>query len=143
MCISSGLCQRIFPVPPDFFPICLQFHFLPEILSSHYFEPVSLCFNDYRLAAGLGTQYRHLHFCQGGWGSLLLACAPGFALSLAEGMGVCSPVLHGVKGLLVGDVVHEDEAHGSPVVGCGDGPVPLLPCCVLGKKSKGSERTHP
>lgn len=31
-----------------------------------------------------------------------------------------SPVLHGGKGLLVGDVIHEQEAHGSAVVGCGD-----------------------
>merc|ERR1719431_583935 len=30
------------------------------------------------------------------------------------------------EGLLVGDVVHEDEAHGAAVVGRGDGPVPLL-----------------
>lgn len=34
--------------------------------------------------------------------------------------------------LLVGDVVHEYEAHGAPVVGGGDGPVPLLARRVLG-----------
>ncbi len=33
--------------------------------------------------------------------------------------------------LLVGDVIHKDEAHGAPVVGSRDGPVPLLPRCVL------------
>ena len=42
-----------------------------------------------------------------------------------------SPILHGAEGLLIGDVVHEDEAHGPAVVGCGDGPVALLACCVL------------
>ncbi len=35
--------------------------------------------------------------------------------------------------LLVGDVIHEDKAHGAPVVGSRDGPVPLLPRCVLKK----------
>jgi hypothetical protein len=54
--------------------------------------------------------------------------------------GQHSPVLHGVEGLLVGDVVHQDETHGPPVIGGGDGPVPLLPCCVLGTKSPWSER---
>lgn len=55
----------------------------------------------------------------------------------AYGMSVVaqdSPVLHGGKGLLVGDVIHEQEAHGSTVVGCGDCPVALLACCVLGKQ---------
>ena len=42
-----------------------------------------------------------------------------------------SPVLHSAEGLLVGDVVHEDEAHGPAVVGGGDGPVALLASCVL------------
>lgn len=45
-----------------------------------------------------------------------------------------SPVLHGGKGLLVGNIIHEQEAHGSPVVGCGDRPVAFLPCRVLGKQ---------
>lgn len=44
-----------------------------------------------------------------------------------------SPVLHSGKGLLVGDVIHEQETHGSAVVGCGDRPVALLACCVLEK----------
>ena len=35
------------------------------------------------------------------------------------------------EGLLAGDVVHQYEAHGPPVVGRGDGPVPLLPSRVL------------
>ena len=33
--------------------------------------------------------------------------------------------------LLAGHVVHEDEAHGAPVVGGGDGPVALLAGSVL------------
>ena len=33
--------------------------------------------------------------------------------------------------LFTRDIVHEDEAHGSSVVGCGDGPVPLLVSRVL------------
>lgn len=49
-------------------------------------------------------------------------------------VGRHSPVLHGGEGLLVGDVIHEQEAHGSTVVGRGDGPVTLLACCVLGKQ---------
>ena len=35
------------------------------------------------------------------------------------------------EGLLVGDVIHEDEAHGSTVVGCCDSPVALLSSRVL------------
>lgn len=46
------------------------------------------------------------------------------------------PVLDGIEGLLVGNVVHEDEAHGSSVVSCGDGAVTLLTCCILDFKSK-------
>lgn len=46
------------------------------------------------------------------------------------------PVLDGVEGLLVGDVVHEDEAHGASVVGCGDGAVTLLTCRVLEEGEK-------
>lgn len=49
------------------------------------------------------------------------------------------PVLDGVEGLLVGDVVHEDEAHGSSVVGRGDGAVTLLACRVLEQKEKFSQ----
>lgn len=52
------------------------------------------------------------------------------------------PVLHSIEGLLVGDVVHEDEAHGTPVVGCRDGPVPLLPRCVLGRRGGVSEQRY-
>lgn len=76
------------------------------------------------------------------------ACTPGFTPSLAqkticEQVGARSPVLHRIEGLLVGDVVHEDEAHGAPVVGCRDGPIPLLPRRVLGKKRQGvREDTH-
>lgn len=42
-----------------------------------------------------------------------------------------SPVLHSAEGLFIGDVVHEDEAHGPAVVRSGDGSVALLACCVL------------
>ena len=35
------------------------------------------------------------------------------------------------KRLLVGDVIHEDEAHGTPVVGSGDCAVALLSSCIL------------
>ncbi len=42
-----------------------------------------------------------------------------------------SPVLNCIEGVLVSDVVHEQEAHGSSVIGCGDGTVALLPCCIL------------
>lgn len=49
-------------------------------------------------------------------------------LSIVPGVGLDlrGPVLHGSKGLLVGNVIHEQEAHGSTVVGCGDGTVALL-----------------
>ena len=46
------------------------------------------------------------------------------------------PVLDSVEGLLVGDVIHEDEAHGAAVVGCGDGAVTLLPRRVLETKTQ-------
>jgi hypothetical protein len=36
-----------------------------------------------------------------------------------------------MEGLLVCDVIHKDEAHGSAVVSSGDGPVPLLSRRVL------------
>ena len=42
-----------------------------------------------------------------------------------------SPVVYAAERLLAGDVIHQDEAHGSPVVGGGDGAVPLLARCVL------------
>lgn len=42
-----------------------------------------------------------------------------------------SPVLHSVERLLVGDVIHEQEAHGSSVVGRGNGAISLLTCSVL------------
>lgn len=41
------------------------------------------------------------------------------------------PVLYAVEGLLVGDVVHEYEAHGASVVGRRDGAVALLSGRVL------------
>lgn len=44
-----------------------------------------------------------------------------------------SPILHGGEGLLVGNVIHEQKAHGSSIVGCGDRAVALLARCVLGK----------
>lgn len=42
-----------------------------------------------------------------------------------------SPVLYSVERFLVGDVIHEQEAHGSSVVGSGDGAISLLTCSVL------------
>lgn len=48
-----------------------------------------------------------------------------------------SPVLHAVEGFLVGDIVHEDEAHGPSVVGGGDGAVPLLAGRVLWGNGRG------
>lgn len=53
-------------------------------------------------------------------------------LSIVPGIGLdlCGPVLHGSEGLLVGNVIHEQEAHGSSVVGCGDRTVALLARCV-------------
>jgi hypothetical protein len=48
------------------------------------------------------------------------------------------PVLDSIEGLLIGDVVHQNKAHGPTVIRCGDGPVPLLPSCVLGEKKKES-----
>lgn len=41
------------------------------------------------------------------------------------------PVLHCIEGFFTGDVIHEDEAHGTSVVGCSDGPVPFLSSCIL------------
>ena len=45
-------------------------------------------------------------------------------------VGQCLPVLHRGEGLLVGDVIHEQETHSSAIVGRGDCPVALLACCV-------------
>jgi len=45
-----------------------------------------------------------------------------------------SPVLDCVEGVLVADVIHEQEAHGSSVVRRGDGAVALLPRRVLRAK---------
>lgn len=53
-----------------------------------------------------------------------LSIVPGVGLDLG------GPVLHGGKGLLVGNIIHEQEAHGSPVVGRGDRSVAFLSCRV-------------
>ena len=37
-----------------------------------------------------------------------------------------APVLYGAEAFLVGDVVHKYKAHGSSIIGGGDGSVPLL-----------------
>lgn len=47
---------------------------------------------------------------------------------------MCLPVLHSIEGFLIGDVIHEDEAHGTSIVGCSDGSVSLLSRRVLGKR---------
>jgi hypothetical protein len=44
---------------------------------------------------------------------------------------VCLPVLDSIKRFFVGDIVHENKTHGSPVVGCRDGSVSLLASRVL------------
>lgn len=46
------------------------------------------------------------------------------------------PVLNCIEGVLVSDVIHKQEAHGSSVVGCGNGAISLLSCCVLEEKIK-------
>lgn len=48
-------------------------------------------------------------------------------MAIRERLG---PILYGVEGLLIGDVIHQDEAHGSAVIGRCDGTVPLLAGCV-------------
>ena len=45
-------------------------------------------------------------------------------------LNVPDPVLDVVETFLVGYVVHQHDAHGSPVVGRGDRPEPLLARCV-------------
>lgn len=47
------------------------------------------------------------------------------------------PILDSIEGILIGNVIHQNEAHGPTVIGCGDGPVPLLPCCVLEEDKMG------
>lgn len=46
-------------------------------------------------------------------------------------LGIHLPVMHAVKRLLIRNIIHEDEAHGTPVVRCGDGPVAFLSGRVL------------
>lgn len=41
------------------------------------------------------------------------------------------PVLHCIERVFTGDIIHEDEAHSSSVVGCSDGPVSFLSSCIL------------
>ena len=41
------------------------------------------------------------------------------------------PVIDCIERIFIGDVIHEDETHSASVVCGGDGPVPLLSCCVL------------
>ena len=41
-------------------------------------------------------------------------------------LDVSDPVLDVIETLLVGDVIHQHDAHGAPVVGRGDRPEPLL-----------------
>lgn len=47
-----------------------------------------------------------------------------------------SPVLHAVERLLVGDVVHENEPHGAPVIRRRDGPVTFLARRVLYRRRR-------
>lgn len=45
-------------------------------------------------------------------------------------INVPEPLADVLKALGVGDVVHEHDSHGTPVVGCGDGVEPLLSCSI-------------
>ena len=53
-------------------------------------------------------------------------------LHISTGMflNISDPVLDVIETLLVGDVVHQHDAHGAPVVSCGDGSEPLLARCI-------------
>ena len=50
--------------------------------------------------------------------------------------------MNAAERLLTGDVVHQYEAHGPPVVGSGDGAVPLLASSVLNIRSSGSVQSR-
>lgn len=54
-----------------------------------------------------------------------------------------SPVLHGGEGFLVGNIIHQQEAHGSAVVGGGDCTVALLARRVLGTQQGQATRSYP
>lgn len=47
------------------------------------------------------------------------------------GLDLCAPVLHRAERVLVGDVVHEDEAHRAAIIGSGNGAIALLTGSVL------------
>ena len=53
-------------------------------------------------------------------------------------MAMSSPVVHTAERLFTSDIIHQDKAHGPPVIGGGDGAIPLLTCRVL-KSSKMSK----
>lgn len=53
-----------------------------------------------------------------------------------------SPVLHSGEGLLVGNIIHEQEAHGAAVVGRGDRAVALLARRVLGTQQGQATRCY-
>lgn len=44
------------------------------------------------------------------------------------------PILDSIEGFLIGNVIHQNEAHGPTVIGCGDGPVSLLSSSVLHRR---------
>lgn len=60
-----------------------------------------------------------------------LASRPVILAPIAKIIRGDSPVLDGSERLLVGDVIHEDEAHGSTIVRRGDGAVSLLTGSIL------------
>ena len=47
-----------------------------------------------------------------------------------------SPIMNAAEWLLTCDVIHQNEAHGPPVVGSGDGSVPFLASSVLKHRIK-------
>ena len=47
-----------------------------------------------------------------------------------EGMKDYSPSFESLEGLLIGEVKHEDESHGTSIVGCGDCAVTFLPSSI-------------
>jgi hypothetical protein len=54
----------------------------------------------------------------------LIYCARGVLLDVSE------PVGDVLEGIFFRDVEHEQDAHCIPVVRCGNGPEPFLPCSV-------------
>lgn len=54
-----------------------------------------------------------------------LSIIPRISLDLSD------PVLDGVEGLFIRDIIHQDETHCSSIISCCYRSIPLLSCCVL------------